>query len=114
LTILHEDLGDAAGCAPVSVLVLLDKTLSPLAFRLYTLARARGHLRLEVTSWAESLGESDHRIAAATNELLARGLFTKDGSIMPPGAVYSWEDVYAIHPDLSQIHAEIGKLGGVR
>jgi len=114
LIVIHEDVGDAAGCAFVSALVLLDKTLSPMAFRLYVLARARGHLRLEISSWADALGESEHRITTATAELVNRGLFTKDGSIMPPGAVYSWNDVYEIHPDLAVIHAELRQPGGGR
>ena len=114
MIVLHEDLGDAAGCASVSALVLMDKTLSPLAFRLYVLARARGHLRLEIESWHEALGESEHRTEAAIAELVRRGLFTKDGSIMGPGAVYSWNDVYKIHPDLGVVHAELRQPGGDR
>jgi hypothetical protein len=114
LIVLHEDLGDAAGCASVSALVLMDKTLSPLAFRLYVLACARAYLRLDISSWAEALGESEHRITTATDELLSRGLFTKDGSVMPPGAVYSWNDVYEIHPDLATVHAELRQPGGGR
>jgi len=112
LIVLHEDLGDAAGCASVSALVLLDKTLSPLAFRLYVLARARGHLRLEITSWAGALGESEHRTEAAMDELIRRGLFAKDGGIASPGDVYSWDDVYKIHPDLAAVHAELRQPGG--
>lgn len=107
--ILYQDIGEAGGTVMIPALVLMDKTLSALAFRLYVMSQARGQLDIEVVSWADVLGESPYRVQTALDELTKRGLFSVDGRIPGPRAVYTWEDVYGVFPELREVHADVGQ-----